>query len=111
MTPAKNAARAAEIMALRARGLGCRRIAEVTGYTPGVCAGVIFRAERGAHPGPVRGESHHNAKLTEAGVLEIKARRLAGEPMGSIAHDFGVSLPLVSQIVNGKIWRHVGEPA
>lgn len=110
-----NSERNAEIMALRARGLGCRRIAKLTGLAPNICANVIHRAETERKPrigpGIARGERVPAAKLTEAKVLEIRARKLAGERLHVIARDFGVSIPVVSRIANRLAWRHVGGPA
>lgn len=61
----------------------------------------------GSNWGANRGEQHHNAKLTEACVREIRTRRARGEPLTSIAHDFDISTPTVSAIVHRRKWAHV----
>lgn len=70
-----------------------------------------------------RGENHCFSKLTDDDVRKIReiygsgdrrrkrARKISkskGVPkMGDIAEQFGVSKATLSQIVNGKIWKHV----
>lgn len=44
------------------------------------------------------GERNHRAKLTDAQVATIRARRAAGEPLASIAADFGIAFQHVSKI-------------
>lgn len=53
-----------------------------------------------------KGESHPSAKLTDALVLEIKRRRIK-ETGAAIAASLGVSHQTVSDIVNGRRWRHL----
>lgn len=53
------------------------------------------------------GECHHNAKLTEAQVIEIKKLLKSGEKPQSVADKFGVSRPTVHFIGDGKRWGHV----
>lgn len=46
------------------------------------------------------------SKLTEAAVIEI--RRMKGKRRHSdIAAEFGVSRPVITRVLGGKIWRHV----
>jgi hypothetical protein len=53
---------------------------------------------------PPRGEAVRNAKITDADALAIRAdKRLLRE----IATEYGVSQGQVSEIRNGKSWRHV----
>jgi len=60
-----------------------------------------------------RGSRHPNAKLKEADILEIRAQyadgrsRVAGIKGGELAKRFGVNPVTISEIVNGKRWRHV----
>lgn len=53
------------------------------------------------------GERNHAAKLTEAGVAEIRRRRASGEALKSIAKDYGVSDRTVSKIARRQRWQHV----
>ena len=52
---------------------------------------------------PARGESHHNAKLTESDVFAI--RQLIGkESNTSIGRKFHISRPAICDIASGKRW-------
>jgi hypothetical protein len=54
------------------------------------------------------GEEHHNAKLTESDVREIRRRRaMCGEKYQDIGEEFGISRTQASAIVRGLWWRHV----
>lgn len=56
----------------------------------------------------VAGERHPKAKLSEAQVIEIRARRAAGgTTLMGLAADYGVSNQLVSAIVQRLVWKHV----
>jgi len=52
-----------------------------------------------------RGERHHEAKLTEADVLEIRSLRPA-VTLVELAARFGVSTTNISDAANGKTWKH-----
>lgn len=54
-----------------------------------------------------RGEDHHAAKLTQEGVLRIRARALSGISQHRIAREFGICQNTVSLIVRRKIWKNV----
>lgn len=56
---------------------------------------------------PVYGASHHNAKLTDAAVEQIRARRAVGQKQAQIAEAFGVAQVTISRIVTGRGWTHV----
>lgn len=47
------------------------------------------------------------AKLTEAKVIEIRARHANGERPEHLAKAFGVALTSVYNIVKGRTWKHV----
>jgi hypothetical protein len=76
----------------------------VTGRTH---AGVAVPAAGKPIPNLRRGEAHPRAKLNPERVLEIVRRRRAGEPVESIAADYGISAATVYQIMRGLIWAHV----
>ena len=69
----------------------------------------VHAYETGLHG---RGENHGRAKLTDAQVIEIRAR-YKGQwgSQTKLAKEYGVSQGLISQIVRGGIWMHlpVGE--
>jgi hypothetical protein len=52
----------------------------------------------------VRGETHHNAKLTKAAVEDIRSSSLTGV---ALAEKYGVRPTLISMVRSGQIWRHV----
>lgn len=49
------------------------------------------------------GTAHHNGKLSDTQVAQIRDRRAAGEKLRVLADEFGVSQALVSQIARGKV--------
>ena len=54
------------------------------------------------------GETHGMARLTENLVREIRQRYVRGETtLARVGAEYGISMSLVSQIVNRRIWRHV----
>lgn len=54
-----------------------------------------------------RGERHWRARLTEAQVVDARARQASGETQASIAVDLGVSQSAISLLVSRKRWRAV----
>jgi HNH endonuclease len=52
-----------------------------------------------------QGELHHNARLTEAQVLEIRQRKK--EPRRVLAEEFGLNRRYVSTLIRGQSWRHL----
>lgn len=47
------------------------------------------------------------AKLTDADVVKIKRRLLAGESRSSIARDFPVGASAIGEIAAGRSWSHI----
>lgn len=56
------------------------------------------------------GSSNHVAKLTESDVLAIRERAAAGEVLNTMAIEYGVTSIVISKIVRGLSWKHVGGP-
>lgn len=54
----------------------------------------------------IRGEDRTQAKLTEAAVLDIRAR-CPGERQSDVAAEYGVSQMTISNIVHRKRWTHI----
>lgn len=54
-----------------------------------------------------RGERHECAKLTDAKVLEIRARHSAGERTNGLAREYGVSPVTISDITARRTWHHI----
>lgn len=57
-----------------------------------------------------RGEAAGQAKLTETQVKEIRVKRSQGVSNNCLAEFYGVSSHTISQIVQGRIWKHVPFP-
>lgn len=57
-----------------------------------------------------RGEGHGMAILNEAQVLAIRERSSGGELGKKLAIEFDCSTSLITAIVRGQIWKHVGGP-
>lgn len=51
------------------------------------------------------GEKNPKAKLTSEDVKEIKTLVASGQLQKDVASKFGVTQPIISDIVNGKIWK------
>lgn len=51
-----------------------------------------------------RGSAHGMAKLTEDGIRDIRARRLSGASLSTIAREFGIKSSTVQDIVKGRTW-------
>lgn len=64
-------------------------------------------ADKIEHGTTLRGDRHHQAKLSADQVREIRLRRAAGEMGISLAQLFGVTPQTVSRIVTGKNWGHL----
>jgi hypothetical protein len=64
---------------------------------------------KGRHrPGRLPGERHHQARLTEAQVLDIRARYAAGNvSQPALARMFGVALGTINFILQRQTWRHI----
>lgn len=56
-----------------------------------------------------RGERHHASKLTAIDIIAIRHRCAKGEHQSSIAKEYGINQGTISEIVNRKLWVHVGE--
>lgn len=54
-----------------------------------------------------QGQRHHNARLSDETVREIRAARLTGATYESIGRQFSISMTLAWKIINGKNWTHV----
>jgi hypothetical protein len=63
-------------------------------------------AGRKRHAEKMRGDKHHNLKLTDNQVRDIRARPSAERGV-DIAREFGVSKALISQIRLGQVRRHL----
>jgi hypothetical protein len=67
----------------------------------------MHKKGRGSGPQDQKGEKHHLAKLTEADVLSIRKRLVAGETQTALARAFGVSQSQISLIGLRKKWGHL----
>ncbi len=56
----------------------------------------------------LKGSQNSNAKLTEKDVLVIRTRYAAGGiTQPALAVEYGVSAPVITNIINRKSWRHI----
>lgn len=55
----------------------------------------------------LKGARNGNSKLTEALVIEARARRAAGEQVLALAADYGVAQSVMSRALTGVTWSHV----
>lgn len=55
----------------------------------------------------LKGTCNGQAKLTEAIVVEARARRVAGEQVGALAAHYGVARSVMSRALTGVTWSHV----
>jgi hypothetical protein len=62
------------------------------------------KGRRGSNP--PRGESHHNSKLTEKDVAEIRKMLADGQSIRKIASKFGVTSWTIGSIAVGKTWKN-----
>ena len=103
----------ADVMAIRtAHSEGVTQSALASRY--GIVQGQVTRIVDGRQwkslpvmkkVGRRRGELAPSAKLTEADVRAIRLR--AGDDRTTVAHDFGVSVYTINDIVSGRTWKHV----
>lgn len=57
-----------------------------------------------------RGERHHNARLTEQQVVEIRIAADTRQDYNDIGRRYGVTRVTVNEIALGRKWKHVGGP-
>jgi len=74
------------------------------GYTWKHVGDKIKDIEHGITP---RGEKHHNAKLTEANVKDIREKFKNGVSKSSLAREFKVSCTSINRICDNKTWKDV----
>ena len=60
--------------------------------------------------GNVRGESNAGAKLSDDKVIKIRSLFALGETQVNLSKMFGVWQGVISLIVRGRSWKHVGGP-
>lgn len=55
-----------------------------------------------------QGEKHHNHKLREEDVMEIRKAYRAGDiTQAALANKYGVNQAEISNIINGQTWKHL----
>jgi hypothetical protein len=67
-------------------------------------------ADRTRNGNTARGSRAGKAKLTESKVLDLRNRYAAGVHYKTLARQFGVAIPTIPSIVQGRSWKHVGGP-
>ncbi len=70
--------------------------------------GMDYDALKALKPGAPHGEAHHNSRLTEELVREIRKLHASGDyGYRRIARAVGVSPSQVERVVKRKAWAHV----
>ncbi|NJA56698.1 HNH endonuclease [Streptomyces sp. NEAU-H3] len=69
--------------------------------------GDMFQKRRAACQGAL-GEQNSHHKLTDDQVLTIRARFHRGELIRHLAAEYGLTVGSISNIVNGRTWKHIG---
>jgi len=64
-------------------------------------------SDKRRHGRTLEGSRHHQAKLKEAQVIEIRSRATRGESRASLAREYGITDTQISRIVLRKSWRHI----
>jgi hypothetical protein len=64
-------------------------------------------ADKARHGRVPHGEAHHNAKLTENTVREIRSLHASGISQLQIAASLGIHRGVVGAVVRGRSWAHV----
>lgn len=70
----------------------------------------VGRMLSGSPPPPPRGETHHNARLTEADIPEVRRMYRDGFMYHEIALEFAVSPETIRHVLIGETWSHVVDP-
>ena len=108
-----NTERNAAILAGFDRGESYGVIARDLGLSRSTVAGVLDRSgcrrakPTARLPTPAWGERSGAAKLTEAAVLEMRARRAAGAKTREIAEAYGISQHTAWAVCTRLTWAHV----
>jgi len=56
---------------------------------------------------PQLGAKNGSSKLTESQVIEIRKRHASGDTQQRLAHEFGVSQPMIGFITRREKWQHI----
>jgi hypothetical protein len=67
--------------------------------------GYAFKPEHIVNP--KYGSECNGSKLTEAQVLDIRARNKAGETQTALAKEYGVHITTLNRIIKRHSWRHI----
>jgi len=70
----------------------------------------VGRLCSGSPPPPSRGERHHNARLTEADIPEVRKMYRDGFQYHEIASTFHVAPETIRHVLIGESWSHVIDP-
>lgn len=97
------------IVTLYRKGLGGQRISKITGRSSRTVYYIVRNAgEKVRTHQTSRGEDHYIAKLTESIVKKIrKIAETKNYKTIELAHQYGVTAPAISNVINRKTWKHV----
>lgn len=84
------------------QGMTLRKVCDHPGCINPKCREKVPTSEQ------TQGSRHGKSKLTETDIIDIReAYENGSATQKELAQKYGVSQPLMSQIVNGKAWTHV----
>lgn len=71
---------------------------------------VADMVEKGRQRGAGYGSDHHNSKLTECDVENIRKSLIAGDSFKALANKYSVTFGLIAHIFHNRAWKHVPWP-
>lgn len=72
-------------------------------------ADMLAKGRRRPDIGYVKGESHHQAKLTAAQVREIRRKRAGGAKYDELVAEYGMSKTTIGEICTRKTWSDLAD--
>lgn len=67
----------------------------------------VALGRKGANTNPVKGERHHNSRLTSEQVIEMRRLHASGAAQKTLAAQFDTPQTNVSRIIRREAWAHV----
>lgn len=92
---------------LRDEGVKRKQLAKEFNLSRGAVDSIVNNL---LYPDPEYSPPVREKKLTDDQVAEIRSKAAAGVPRKRLADEYGVSLPLINQIVAGKIYKGRPQP-
>lgn len=100
----------------QAGGILQKQLAEEYGVVPSTISHIIRGARFGGpnirrtakeNSAAIRGENHHESKLTTPDVQSIRLQHAEGVKMRDLSNEYSVTTQMIWRIVHRKAWAHV----